>query len=293
MNKNIIEFNSGEHLVKKAGYYVDNIEQMMAHKERAIPQLIRALVHADDKLKQKIIVVLAAFSGDEIFDVLYAIIKDPKQSDEIRHFSSVQFSATAWDRKAPGKIVDTLINDLKSRNPQTRNNAAFSLGWEGNTKAAIPLIELLYDRDQEVRQAAVNALFNLGDDRILALMVDRLKTGSFDQQKTILFNLLSFKSRHEEVVSVYLDYLEHPDDELRFDALFLLGSLVEAEKYLNIYAQCLDDHYSEIRKLALQRLSQLPKPLLLSIMDKIETLMSDPDPEIKKIVRKLINITIR
>ncbi|MBW1675974.1 MAG: HEAT repeat domain-containing protein [Deltaproteobacteria bacterium] len=46
-------------------------------------------------------------------------------------------------------------------------HAAFVLGWEGNARAAIPLIELLYDSDIRVQQTVVNALSNLRDDRIL------------------------------------------------------------------------------------------------------------------------------
>lgn len=63
------------------------------------------------------------------------------------------------------------------------------MGWEGNTQAAIPLIELLYDSDIRVQQTAVNALSNLRDDRILSLMLERLEHGPLEQKRCILFNL--------------------------------------------------------------------------------------------------------
>jgi len=141
-----------------------------------------------------------------------------------------------------------------------------------------------------VQQAAVNALSNLNDGRIFGLMVDRLKNGPFQQKKTILFNLIKFNRKRDEVISVYLKYLEHPHDELRFDALLLLGSLVEPIDYQEIYLKCLDDRYSQIRSLALQRLSNLPASLLIKMMDKIETMLMDPDPEIKKQAGDIIKL---
>ena len=62
-------------------------------------------------------------------------------------------------------LIDKLLKDIASADRDLRLHATFALGWKGNVEAGIPLIERLYDSDEQVRQTAVNALCNLRDDR--------------------------------------------------------------------------------------------------------------------------------
>jgi HEAT repeat protein len=166
-------------------------------------------------------------------------------------------------------------------------HAAFALGWEGNTQAALPLIELLYDLDVEVQQTAVNALSNLRDDRVFSLMLERLEHGPLEQKRTILFNLWRFYSKHDEAVSVYLKYLDNEDAELRFDALVLLGSITETVDQLNVYRKCLSDSDSRIRALAVRQLDDLSRRDLLELKQEIEGMLSDPDMDVKRAVLEI------
>lgn len=60
--------------------------------------------------------------------------------------------------------LDLLINALKDKNWQIRNDAAVALGDLGDLKAVGPLIECLKDKDkQRVRRAAANSLGKIGD----------------------------------------------------------------------------------------------------------------------------------
>jgi HEAT repeat protein len=153
---------------------------------------------------------------------------------------------------------------------------------------AIPLIELLYDPDVQVQQTAVNALSNLRDDRIFNLMLERLQHGPLEQKRSILFNLWRFYSKQREVESVYLQYLDHEENDLRFDALALLGTIAAPETHLEAYCRCLDDSNPRIRALALKQISDVDSDKLAGFEDKLKELLSDPDAEIRRTVVKIL-----
>jgi HEAT repeat protein len=188
-------------------------------------------------------------------------------------------------------FVDKLIQDIKSPDPLVRRLAAFALGWEGNAQAAIPLIELLYDKDIDVQQTAVNALSNLRDDRILNLLIERLDNGPLDQKRSILYNLWRFYSRQDEVIDVYVKYLDHPDEELRYDALVLLGPVVATEALLETYGRCLHDPNPRVRRLALKRLADVDVRRLTALRNAFEELLNDPDPEVKRLASQCAHKT--
>ena len=161
-------------------------------------------------------------------------------------------------------------------------HAAFALGWQGNSQAAIPLIELLYDSDIEVQQTAVNALSNLRDDRVLSLMLERLEHGPLEQKRCILFNLWRFYSKQKEVIPVYLKCLDHQDVNLRLDALVLLGLITETREYIPVYRNCLRDEDPYVRALALKRLGELSRQDLLKLKEEIKQMFSDPHVKVKQ-----------
>jgi HEAT repeat protein len=285
---NIINFEPQDRLLEKAQQYVDSVEDFLEERETAVPLLLRALKFADRRLKRKIILLLGGFAKQEIALPLYKMMIDPAEEEDVRHDASIQLSVTFPFLEEPQALIDSLMKDLKSQDPELRANAAFALGWEGNGQAAIPLIELLYDPNVQVQQSAVNALSNLRDDRILDLMLERLEHGPREQKRTILYNLWRFYSRRKEVIAVYLRYLEHDDNGLRFDALVLLGSMIEIEAYIPIYLNCLKDRDSRIRELALKELSGLEKDALLPLKAELEPLLSDPDMQVKQAALKAL-----
>jgi HEAT repeat protein len=190
--------------------------------------------------------------------------------------------------KEPQPLIDRLLEDIKSPDPELRLHAAFALGWGGNLQAAIPLIELLYDLDIRVQQTAVNALSNLRDDRILSLMLERLEHGPLEQKRCILLNLWRFYSKREEVISIYLRYLDHENADLRFDALVLLATMTEAGEHIATYRKCLKDKDPRIRALALKELNEVSRKDVLGLKEEIEGMLSDPDMEVKKAAMKIL-----
>jgi len=289
MNKsNVIHLESKERLFEKVGAYIESIELFLEERGKAIPLLLKALRYSDHQLKHEIILLLGSFAKQEIAWPLYHMIIDPGEDEEIRHLASIQLSVIFPFLQEPQPLIEHLLEDLKSPDPELRAHAAFALGWEGNTQAAIPLIELLYDSDIEVQQTAVNALSNLRDDRIISLMLERLEHGPLEQKRCILFNLWRFYSKQKEVISVYLKYLDHADPDLRFDALVLLGSMVEIEGYIPVYRRCLRDKDPRIRALALRELGEVSREDLLGLRNEIKDMLSDSHMEIKQAALKIL-----
>jgi HEAT repeat protein len=278
----IIPFESKEQVLQHARPYLESVELFLEERDKAVPLLLKALKHAERRVKHEIMLLLASFAKQEAAWPLYEIMIDPHESEESRHDASIQLSVISPFLKDPQPIIDRLLKDLNHEDPIMRLNAAFALGWEGNVRAAIPLIERLYDPDTRVQQNAVNALANLRDDRILSLMLERLEHGSRDQKRAILFNLWRFYSKRDEVVSVYLKYLNHDDDDLRFDALVLLGLVTNAKTHLDVYVRSLSDVDPRIRALALRELAEFSKEDLLPLKGMIEEMLSDPEMGVKR-----------
>jgi HEAT repeat protein len=287
-NSNVIDFKPKERLLEKAGSYIESIELFLEEQDEAVPLLLKALEHADHELKHEIILLLGSFAKQEMAWPLYQMITDPDEDEELRRDASIQLSVISPFLKEPQPLIDHLLEDIKSPDPELRLHAAFALGWEGNLQAAIPLIELLYDSDIRVQQTAVDALSNLRDDRILSLMLERLEHGPMEQKRCILLNLWRFYSRREEVISVYLRYLDHKDADLRFDALVVLATMTEAGERVATYRKCLGDKDPRIRALALKELNEVSTKDLLELRDKFRDMLSDPDMQVKKAAMKIL-----
>ncbi len=285
---NIIEFESKKILLKRAIAYIESLELFLEEQDRAVPLLLKILKDADSKTMHKIVLLLGSFAKQEVALPFYRIMKDPEENQETRHIVSVQLSVITPLLYDPQPLIDKLLEDIKGPDPELKCYAAFALGWEGNTQAAIPLIELLYDKDPDVQQTAVNALSNLRDDRILGLMLERLEHSALEQKRCILFNLWRFPSKQDEVTAVYLKYLNHENSDLRLDALTLLRIMSDNVKLMPIYRKCLQDSNSRVRCLALKNIGEAESIEVVGLEDEITKMLSDPDMEVKKEALKVL-----
>lgn len=281
-NSNVIDFEPRERLFEKVRSYIESVELFLEERDKAVPLLLKALKYADQKLKHKIILLLGSFAKQEVAWPLYRMLVDPDESEEVRNDASIQLSVITPFLEDPEPLTDRLLEDIRSPDLELRLYAVFALGWEGNARAAIPLIELLYDSDIRIQQTAVNALSNLRDDRILSLMLERLEHGPLEQKRCILLNLWRFYSKRDKVVSIYLKYLNHEETDLRFDALVLFSLVTETSEHIPVYRKCLGDKDHRIRALSLKQLCEVSSEDLLGLKEEIQQMLSDPDMEVKK-----------
>jgi HEAT repeat protein len=288
-HNNIIQFNPIDRVLNKVDKFLESKELFFEDRETAIPLLLTALKYADNALKQKIILLLGSSAKQEIAWPLYKMLSDPLENEEIRYIAAIQLRVISPTLKDAQPLIDRLLQDLENKDSEMRMYAASALGWNGNFQAAIPLIALLFDSDMDVMQAAVNSLTDLGDDRIFIVLTDRLKYGSLDQQRCILFNLWHLTSKQDEVIEVYMDYLNHSNAELRYDSLVLLRALTEPEECLDAYIRCLNDDDSRIRLLALECIGEADKNQIVDFKKKIAAMYADPDLDVQAAAKKIMS----
>ena len=288
-NNHVIEFEPKERILEKTKKYIESVESFLDDGDKAVHLLLTALHYADRKLKREIMLVLGSFAKEQVVWPLYDTMTNSLEEEEVRHDAAIQLSVIGPFLKEPQPLVDRLMKEIESSDVEQRLHATFTIGWEGNFQAAIPLIGRLYDTDPRIQQTAVNALCNLRDDRILELLVDRLEHGPLEQKRTILFNLWRFDSKGERVTQVYLKSLEHEDPDIRFDALVCLGPITKVQDHLEAYRKCLKDKDSRIRELALKRLSEEAGTSVLELLrGEIEGLLHDPNMKVKKSALKFL-----
>jgi HEAT repeat protein len=286
---NIIQFNPTERVISKVDKYLESRELFFENREAAIPLLLNAFKYADSALKQKIILLLGSSAKQEVAWPFYKMLSDPVENEEIKYIAAVQLRVIFPTLKDSQPLIDRLLRDLENEDPEIRMYAATALGWDGNFQAAIPLIALLFDSDMDVMQAAVNALTDLGDDRIFTILTDRLKYGTLEQKRCILFNLWHLTSKQDEVIDVYLNYLNNPNAELRYDSLVLLKALTEPEECLDAYIQCLNDEDSRIRLLALECIGEADRNRIIDFKKKITAMYADPDLDVQAAAKKIMS----
>jgi HEAT repeat protein len=289
MSDTIILFDAKARAVAKAQYYLSDMEGLIRDGERAIAFLLQALGAADDDLKLRIVLVLGAIADSRVIAPLYALMRDERQSESLRHAAAVQLSLLGDKVEDPRQWVADLIEDLDNEDPFMRATAAFALGWEGNQQAITPLLEALCDPDMEVQQAAVSALTNIKDEPLFDVLIERLMSGPKEQQRCILYHLSCFGTRRREVMGICARYLDHPDADLRYDALVVLDAVNPIDKPLPLYLQSLTDPDPRIREVALVYLAAEDKTRLQRLEPEVLALVSDPVPNIRRAATRLLH----
>ncbi len=283
-----IEFEPKEMILRRARGYLGSVERFLDRREQSVPLLLKALRLGEGDLKRDIMWFLGNFAKEDVVWPLYEILTDPSEEEHIRNQAAIQLSAIGPFLKDPHALLDRLLEDMESPDPDLRLYATFAAGWKGNAHAAIPIIERLYDSDVRVQQTAVSALANLEDDRILHMLLERLEHGPLAQKRSILMNLWRFQSKREEVAAVYLAYLGHQDPDLRLEALALLGNVADVRDHLSAYRRCLRDHDERIRLLALRRLGEECGEVPQEVRGDVEGMLDDPDMSVKRAALELL-----
>ncbi len=287
-HEKVIPFDIKQRLIDRAIQYLDEYEASSTCSEHAISVLKKALNIVDRRLKHRIISLFGSQNLSELVWPLYELMVDEQESEDIRHHASVQLNIVATGMEKPERLIEYLEKDLNHPNAFTRALAVFALGWEGNFSAAIALIEKLYDSDVEVQQAAVDALTNLGDQRIFPFLVERLEHAPMDQKKVILYNLASFTDYHCQVIDIYNKYIEHEDPEIRCDALAVMGSIAASEDFISAIQRGLKDPNRQVKTLCLENLFDFSIDELATLSSEIAALTTDPEPMVRKAAKKLL-----
>lgn len=289
MAENVIQFNAQDRLLGKVNHYISAVDQLISDGDDALDILLAAFDVANEDTKIKIVLLLGALANANVVPPLLAIMRDGSQAESIRQAAAIQISVVGGLIHGTDDLVDRLLEDLKSEAPFDRANAAFALGWEGNSRATSHLIECLLDPACEVQQAAVNALSNLQEDRIFAVLTERLEKSAKEQQRTILYNLGHFTARHHEITQICKTFLQHFDADLRYDAMVVLNTVSDPADNLDIYRCCLKDDDARIRQLALNHLAGLASNILITLKDAIRDVLEDDCPSVHQAAIRVLH----
>ena len=193
---------------------------------------------AAEKLSQ-IAEFLNQFKGDRKSDqplpltLLLDLLEDPNPRVRWRAVEALGVL------KKPEKILDSLITALQDPNSVVRWNAAIAIGEFGDSRATLPLLDVLQDDSKDVREIANWALVELGE-KIVFPLIDVLTT--------------------------------HQDWWFRRDAARILG-LIGDERATAPLIQALDDQRERVRESAAEALGRLGgalaiKALILALQDE-------------------------
>ena len=281
----IIPFDAKERLLSQARRYLADPGLILEDRERTIPILLKALRSGDHRLRREIVFLLGSFAKEDVYWTLYEIMGDKNEPEDLRDQAAIHLSVIGPFLNEPQALMRKLISDLAGSDHGNRVRAIMAMGWEGNSGAVLPLIECIYDEDQEVQEVAVNSLCNLKDSRLVGLLADRLKQCSIDQKRAILFNLWRFRDKQEEITAIYKDELEHGDPALRLDILILLGQLDHQAGHELLYRSYLSDPNPRIRALALERLGSMQ----CLTTEELHPFLNDSSMEVKRVALDLLH----
>jgi HEAT repeat protein len=180
---------------------------------------------------------------------------------------------------AQGDRVSGLIADLASEDPGVRLSAARDLASLAVWEAAEPLVSVLADPDEDVRDQAVSALEQIGEGAVDAVLeglkseVPGIRAGCADVLGRMTW------SEDVRIGSGLLSVVDDPHPKVRFMAVEALGSMGDPLA-ADALRKALADPDPSVRVLAASALTRLGDGSGLPLLLKAST---DADPEIRGI----------
>ncbi len=262
--------------------YVDCPADLIRDGDRGVSVMLRALRHADMGLKHQIMMLLGSFAKEDAAPVFLDILMDDGEMPNTRHFAAFQLSTVIPHLEDESFYRERLLRCTLSHHPSTRTLAVTALGWPGNPGVFDTLAALLRDTSREVRMAAATSLCRLEDPRCVEPLLGMLEWGTFEEKRTVLFNIWRSGCDWDVQERIYFRFIRHRKSDLRLMALVLLKNAPPERQYTEILHDCLDDDDARIRRVALERLTSQGADALAPVRGRIRELLDDSHMEIKR-----------
>jgi HEAT repeat protein len=246
--------------------------------EKTVHPLVRTLRDPDGDVRQAAVTALMFFSGAVSADHFVSLLKDPHagvrwqagkalealgwqpSSDTQRVLRAVatgQFSTAAGVGAA---AIDPLIAALKDEHSGNRRAAIEALSQMGDDRVLKPLILALKDADASVRVAAVEALGRLRELRALEPLVQCLKDREAQVRATTVVTL--GKLGDASITDRLVAGLKDSNWSVRKGAVEALG-LLKAGSAVEAMTGLLKDPDHDVRETAIHALAQIRDPCAL------------------------------
>lgn len=224
---NIGDYRATPYLIKVAQQplYLQTAIEALGNigDERGIPCIIEALSSSDKETRKS--AVLSMENMARKLDELHAIIQQPTTYQ------------AAFRSACTEQIMHYLVELIHEKDYTLVIAAIKLLGWSGDQEAAYVLLEKL--ADEQVLEAIVNALIQIGEDAIIPLAHAYDTSKSLEKKQLIIECLRDLGSEH--ALQLFLGYLKESKDELL--TYTLMKSLTE-DPFLSLL---LADKDSEIQ----------------------------------------------
>jgi HEAT repeat protein len=281
---NVVPFDSKERISSLVRSYLVDLNRFTREKSKAVALFLRALRVLDISVCREIFFVLGAVAKEETAMPIYELMQESDAPDEIKDYAAVHLSVIGPFLNHPQQLLSHLLSDVAHGEHERRVRAILAIGWEGNLVAALPLIDCIYDEDQEIQEVAISALCNLQERRVVRLLIDRLLTCSKDVKKAILLNLWRFLETAPEIVPLYLKELQFGDEEIKPGLIALLKQF-EMHGYEQELRGLLSHDDQEIRATAVEILARQG---CLDVQE-LRVLVDDPAMSVKRAAIKALH----
>ncbi len=193
---------------------------------------------------------------DCIISFVNNVMSDPK---------AVRFLIFILKRERTLRAVEPLLIWLEYQDQEVRQAAAEALGEIKDPRSVGPLITHLDHSDRELQQAAIQALSQIEDGRAVESLLARLEDQAPEVRQAASWALGNIKD--ERAVAPLVARLEHSDHEIRQAAIQVLGQIGD-ERAVESLLTRLEDRDREIQQTAAEALSEIGSPRAVEALMK-------------------------
>ena len=148
--------------------------------------------------------------------------------------------------------VESLIENLKNKNPDIRIEAIRELGRSNDDRAVFPLIEMLSDTHKEVLKYTFKALGEIGDERAVLPLIEFIETS--DSKSNLYFGIQALgQIGGERAIETLIEMLK--DTERRKSSAMALGDMY-TKKSIEPLIEFLQSENEEERNVVVSGLSR-------------------------------------
>ncbi len=216
-------------------------------------------------------------------------IKDPKavkplvealKSDRLIRFEAARALIQIGEDAVPELIPLLQIDDI-----DVRMKAAEIFGLIGDEGAVEPLIQLLNDHDQGIRDATSKALAKIGG-RAIEGLISFLRSGDYKLEALkALVEVDATDTHFDEILEVLAEMLKEEDEDVRYEAVVNLGKM--GEKGIKYLLEALEDESELVRRGAAMALVLNGEVSLTYLERELKGLSSEKE-EKAKLLREII-----
>ena len=272
---------------KKLFKYLDNsdrnTQQLIFHILNDIaghsmqPDIIAALEHEDQYVRQQLALLLGRFDNDRSRDALIMLLKDSSKSVRIAALTSIAKLSVPISAQPIAQM-------LKDPDFNVQSKAIDALSRINDPDLIKYLIEMLQDNSEDIRRAAVEVLNNVGSEAAIKDLFNALRDKDWWVRSRAADALANIGG--ENVINAVLGLIKSDDEFLRRSAVEIINKLKD-DRAVNHLIIALDDTDWWVRERAADALADMNEQRALPKMLEILKKYPDSSPGMIQAIAKL------